>query len=242
MTPQDKPPKTEKPPIQATVTIINPKESTDSSQGGKPKWLETTETIVSSFKIVAWPLVILILLLFLWHPIADTFAKLPDLVSSSTKITIGSFSMEMDRVAKIIGNESLGRLMGGLSTRSIELLIETGNARYHFVGTQMGPTGDMIVLPNELDIEALKELENKNLLEFEQPIDDFMLFIQELDLVQDQSISSVKRYYDVTRPLTDKEISRLENQSYFLTDLGKEAFDLVVSTVVSQLEPPVSTP
>lgn len=240
MAKKKKPPETEKTPVREAVTNINNEESA-SSQSGNTGWLKTTESIISSLKVIAWPLVIIILVASFWNPIYNTIAQLPNLISSASKISVGPFTLEMERVAKAIGNESLGQLMGGLSPRAIELLIETGGARYILVGTDKGPNNNMITLPNEIDIEALKELNNKELLEFNEPLEEFLVFFQSLGLIQDTSISASARYYKTSRPLTKEEINRLEDQMYFLTDLGKEAFDLVVRTISSYLETPTSS-
>jgi len=80
-------------------------------------------------KTIIWPLIIVLVLILYGKQIGRLVKVIPDKVEQSSKMSFGSFSLEIDRAAKTIGNPELANIIKGLSEEAVKKLLELGTKR-----------------------------------------------------------------------------------------------------------------
>ena len=192
--------------------------------------LKQLELFVQLVQALAWPLLILLLFVFLQKPLRRVLAVLPEKISESKKLTVGGLSFELQETAKAAGNPELAQLIGGLSTEAIKKLLRSSGTSHQLVGTYRplnGPTE--YFLPSSEEEAPLLELERQGLLQFTVPYWEFQKFVRSLPLeVNGARLSG--------QPLDGELEKRLFEQGYELTPLGQKAFELVIQAVASELK------
>jgi DNA-binding transcriptional ArsR family regulator len=78
---------------------------------------------------LAWPLVALVAIVAVGGPVRTLVERAVDFLGASSKMSYGSFSLEIDRAAASQGDPKLGALIKGLSSSAIRVLMKTGDAK-----------------------------------------------------------------------------------------------------------------
>lgn len=217
--------------FDACVTLLTARETNQPSGRLSIKHLEV---FVSFMKVMVWPALILILFLWLRGPITKTVEVLPERISKSTKLTVWNLSIEIQQAAQNSGHPELAEIIGELSPRAIETLLRIAKDKHGLVATGDGQS--VYFLPTSEEMDALLELERKGLLRFELPPQDFNNFAQRLPWEINQQTGE----YRPTRPLTQAEKEKLLQQQYYLTDIGRTTFDLIIQVAAQEFHNPAS--
>ena len=121
----------------------------------------TFENINELLKAILWPLIVIIIVFTYHNDISDMFRN-------SSKVSLGSFSMEMQREAKNQGSAELSNIIQELSVLGIKRLLSMGIfGNYGLIGTRReysGHEGGYTLAP---DISSWEELINNGLVETE---------------------------------------------------------------------------
>lgn len=197
---------------------------------------------VSMVKGLAWPL-LLIILVFLYHDsIRKTFDELPNLISHAQKLSVGGLSVEIETQALQKGGVGLAQVLNKLSPKDIEQLLLTGTHYIIIVGTTQRT--DEYTLPNPAVMESLGNLEKNGLVKFTNR-EGHRISLQEFEAKfkalpwakqanQDKMGDSERVTFRLARPLSQDEKFILQTE-YSVTDLGKTAFDSVITAIAQQL-------
>lgn len=98
----------------------------------KSKHLQYFEGVVSLVIAFRWPVLILLFYLLFRGPISESVGLLPQVISQSSKITIGSLALEINQTAQATGNPRLIRAIGGLSPAAIKMLLRIGEGDFEW--------------------------------------------------------------------------------------------------------------
>lgn len=90
----------------------------------------TFEISVELTKAIAWPIVSMIALISFLGPLRSTAKQLPDLVSRSGSISIGSLSIEVERGLRNQASSEVKTALSELSPNGIRELLDTTAAYY----------------------------------------------------------------------------------------------------------------
>jgi hypothetical protein len=194
------------------------------------------EAKIDLIKSIVWPLLALAVFVALIYPTIQILNILPSRIS---EFSVGDLSIKVQQVAKEMNLENLGYTIGELSPTAVEILLTTGESVIQLIPQVNPSTGDtnIIILPSEETMDALMELESKRLLQFSVPMNEYYDLLKNLGFERVEPGNRTDNVlYEIHKVLTDKEIAQLENQTYELTDLGESAFNIIVQSVVTQLE------
>jgi hypothetical protein len=207
----------------------------------------TFENINELLKAILWPLIVIIVLFTYHNDISDMFR-------SSSKVSLGSFSMEMQREAKNKGSAELSKIIQNLSVPGIKRLLSMGTfGSYGLIGQRReysGNEGGYTLAP---DISSWQELVNAELVTTENfKIDELVklfktLKAEEISVFYDEQGSSSTfkdskypyqgtEYFIATSKLTPELLRKLEGYSIILTDSGRKAIDIIVETTAKQIK------
>jgi hypothetical protein len=218
--------------VTATIQLVIPKEAFQPTP--PPKQPSALELVVQLVKAAAWPVLALVVILSIRAPLIRSANLLPKMLEQSTsaKVSAGGLSIEIQRAATAAGIPQLGELIRGLSPEAVELLLDTGKRRQGYVGSSRERE---YTFPSAADKKVLLELKEKGLLAFEMPFEEYEAFVSHLALEPAPGSWGERVGLRATRPLTEEEVRKLRQQTYFLTDRGKKAYDLVLDAVKREL-------
>jgi hypothetical protein len=111
-------------------------------------------------KALAWPIVALVALVAVGGPVRTLLFRAGDVLGASSKVSVGSFSLEVQKAAAKAGDPELGELIRGLGSEAIKLLLNTGESQVTSRG-MFPPEG---IFPGS----AVEDLHRAGLLEFEK--------------------------------------------------------------------------
>lgn len=207
----------------------------------------TFENINEFLKTILWPLIVIIVLFTYHNDISDMFRN-------SSKVSLGSFSMEMQREAKNQGSAELSTIIQELSVPGIKRLLSMGNyGIYGLIGQRREDNlneGGYTLPP---DISNWEELIDADLVGTENfEINEVIKLFKTLKAEEitvyydDQGSSSTFKdskypyqgteYFLATSKLTPENIRKLEGYSIRLTDNGRKALDIIVETTAKQIK------
>lgn len=221
--------------MNATVNLVNDKPPDAINKLELIKWM------IDLVKAMIWPALIVYLFLELKGPLQQVLTELPEKVSEAQKISLGSFSLEVEHQAIQTGGMKLADTLRNLSPQSIAELMQIGNNVNRLVGEGHQESADHFTyfLPGPGFTNILDELAKHGLVKFDVDPQSFDTLVHQLPLKETGGTTGrgerLTVEYTTTRPLTPEEQAQLFKQMYQLTDLGKRAFDSVVSAVVQQL-------
>lgn len=81
-------------------------------------------------RAVAWPLFALVTLVVVGGPLRTLLTRANDVLGASSKVSYGAFSVEVDKIALLMGDRELGTAIRGLSGKAIGCLLSTGSAEW----------------------------------------------------------------------------------------------------------------
>jgi hypothetical protein len=198
-----------------------------------PEETKTTTfgNIVNLIKALAWPTLILYILLYYRQPISETLSLFPNLVRHASKFSAGGVTLEIEQVAQQSGNEQLAVALKGLSPPARKLLLQVGSS-YWAEWSKGAPGGPADYFSP--DRPELDELVKRKLFTFKEDQRTFELWVQTLGKITTSEDSNQrKRELRVSRPLTTEQQLRLTSQEFFLSPLGRKAYDVILDVVVN---------
>jgi hypothetical protein len=172
---------------------------------------------------------VLALVLLFYKPLRSALSRL-------SKVQFGDVSVELNRRALSIGGAELAQSLRAISPQAVRVLIEADpkDKNITLVWTtgygEPGKGPKLLRVPPHEQLDALRELEERGLVEFESQFSDFNEFrriLGELDTWPDENYIPAER-------LEDNERFVLESQFAQLTSLGGKAYDAIIDVVVSQ--------
>ena len=207
------------------------------------------ENINDLIKSLLWPFIILVLFLNYRSEFNDIIRIIPRKLESSSKISMGSLSFEIEKTAKNSGNEELGIIIKNLSEKGIRKLITLGT-EYHRLMLRTEyfekdkPTVEAFVIPEDIDV--YRELERNGLLKPNEPIDNFIEFYKSLNPIEQKFSSSSGLHKDsldltiveltvLASKLSSADNERIKNFGTELSESGKKAFDIIVHVISKQI-------
>lgn len=193
------------------------------------------EAKIELIKSIAWPLLALAVFIALIYPTIQILNILP---SRMSEFSVGDLSIKVQQIAKEMNLEDLGYTIGELSPNAVEIMLNRGKGAMQLIPDVKPSAGSAneVILPSEETMDALVELESKNLLQFSVPMNEYYELLKRLGFEKvEPSNRTHGVVYKTNKALTEDEIAKLENQTYELTDLGKSAFNIIVQSVVNQL-------
>jgi hypothetical protein len=191
-------------------------------------------------KVLTWPLLIVGLLAVYRPPIKRLIASLVSKLEDADSLSIGAFSLEVQRRASDLGSPELARNIGQLSFDAIEVLVRTprtGTMALVSVNDYGAPQG----LPNEYGVplqkalDGLRELDRRKLIVFSEPLEGFLSFLSSTG--ERREANPTVQSNDFTWYASDNEEleKRCRAISYSLTESGLKAVEAISKAVAAQL-------
>lgn len=193
----------------------------------------TFDNINDLLKAILWPLVLVIIIMMYNRDISNMLQK-------SSKVSLGSFSMEMQLQAKINGEEELSKTFLKLSPPAIKYFLSMGQNKTTELVTHISKdASDDTYESYEIAPEILyiKELIDENLVSADTDIDSIMVIFNEGLSSQDNRTDAVVLLAEGIS-LERKKI--LNNSTVTLTENGEKVQNLIVDTLIRQIaNPPI---
>lgn len=231
------PPAEPAPGTESEAPILSRIELILKTPAGEPKARAERQSgivlLVDLAKAVAWPVLIMVLVIVFFAPIRKTLNLVPMKIESASKASIGSMSWEIERQALRQGGPELAQRVGRLSPAAIEELINTQR------DTQVQLASDermLISLPNNDRLIALRELREAGLISFEEPLEGFVDFMTTLPLADQPSVNARRRVLRSVVPLSPQQLTRLGKETYGLTPKGVLAIESILRALAEQLQ------
>jgi hypothetical protein len=208
----------------------------------------TFENINDLIKAVLWPLLIGLVIVSYHDDISAMFRH-------SSKVSIGNFSMEIQRQAANQGSASLSLVINDLSVTGIKRLLTMGNFGSHgLVGrsrSYQGYNGEIYrIAPKAEDWE---ELEKANLVKYDNgTLDEAIELFKKLGAHEHKIYSNNEGRHSYTKSpeytkegieyilpvksITPEEKERIEDFRVSLTDKGKKALQIIIESTANQIK------
>lgn len=212
----------------------------------------TFEKINDLLKTILWPFIVIGILLVYNVELGKIISLIPQKLESSSKISVGSFSFEIEKTAKKYGNDQLAQSITKLSEKGIIKLLTLGSGRHSIMvrGEEFENDSKIETFSLPFDYEALLELEAQKLLEADEPMEDFASFFMGLNpdrkkvfvspdgsrtYRQNESDEEKTKYTISVSKLNQREVERIDRMGVKLSKTGKEAFEIIVQVVGQQI-------
>lgn len=199
------------------------------------------ENIIELIRVTMWPLIVIIVLIFFYSDVKN-------LINKSSKVSVGSFSMEIQREAQDQGSAKLGELIVNLNEKELKLLLS--NAQVGIFGL-IGRNNENFSLTENTVI--WKNLEKSGLVEFNFNINEVENYLLKLGAKKEEwfftedgkSSTQIKdqdhrvKTYIYILPVKNVSASdqrQLESYNISLTDKGRKAIDIITNSVIEQLK------
>lgn len=190
---------------------------------------KTFEIVVDLIKAISWPLLLVILVLCYRDSIGRIADELPELFSHAREVKVGSVSFTVEQEAQY-SNPKLAEALKGLSPEARKILLQTSLNTTHILWSKTTHDSKVSYYDAWADRDgALKELAKRNLIQFKEDPNSFAKFIKDIGL---QKAGNESNEYTATRAISSDEEQRLLAQGFFLSDLGKQAYNLIIDVVV----------
>jgi hypothetical protein len=140
-----------------------------------PQKSSKMDQFISLAKAVSWPVVVLVLYFQLRVPITKLFEELPKALSQSSKLTIGSLSVDIQR-SVALSDSHLAEKLKGLSEGDIQELLDLYPNGWGWVGSSDDKTHYYFTKEDKID--RWKKLEKLGLVTFTMAPDAFLKEIE----------------------------------------------------------------
>lgn len=202
----------------------------------RPDRYRTTADLVMG---LAWPMLVLGILLAYNGPVGEAIQLLLAKLERANRVEVGGLQFEIVEQARASGNPELVERLQGVRPDEVRLLLETGRSHVRLVG--MRDASQTFSLPDRMELGALRALEARGLIRFEEPLNEFLSWLHGesfLSVRPAEGIDEMRLHFKARGDLNDREAARLRNQSYQLTPLGKSAWESVLGAINQQLAAP----
>lgn len=197
--------------------------------------VDSLTLLLLTVKAISWPAVALIVFFAVNGPLVEVLDRIPDLISGSTKISYGGFSMEVARTARELGSPELAGLVGGLSATAIDKVLMSTPGRtqtYVYTATFLEDGREVarrLAVPSGEELRALNELEAKGLITFKRDRGEFEHLLR-VKLTTVRANGSVT--YEWKNTPSKEEEREIQSQGYELSPRGQRARELLARTLV----------
>ena len=162
------------------------------------------ENVNDLIRATMWPLIVLIFF-FAYNTEFNKIIKLiPDRLEQSSKISIGSLSFEIERTAKLTGNEELADIVKNLSEDGIRKLLTLGTGSHALIahGSFIEGSISETSFNTPPDLDVLLELEKNGLIKGDEPLDKFWFSLK---------VSILKKIWEIRRKMDQLQSKDTKN-------------------------------
>ncbi len=211
------------------------------------------ENVNDLLKAALWPIIAVIVFFSYKDDIGKVIGIIPKKFEDSSKITMGSITLEIEKTARSSGNAELGKIIKNLSERGISKLLTLGQSShmvmYNTANSHGGPEEHNFKTPSDMDV--LLELEKNGLLTGDGSVEEFFDFVKSLDHTTEvvyaypdgtESQSSSDDAFRVERLkiehaiLSKQQYKKLDDYTVRLSDDGRKAFEIVIKVIADQIK------
>jgi hypothetical protein len=207
------------------------------------------DSITNLIKTIVWPLIFLLIFLSYKSEFNRVIELIPLKFAESTRVSLGTFTLEIQETAKSTGNDELGDVITNLSEAAVRKLLSLGTERRSIIirGSEDGE----YILPD--DYEVYLELQNKGLLDSDEPLLEFFNFFLSLSpeaniryrnsrgqlssLMDHPTDSQIIQYKlnvnDIT--FSKEREEKIEGLTVKASEKGQEALEILLEVITSQL-------
>ncbi len=186
--------------------------------------------------LISWPVVVIVFILFNTGSINKLTERI---VNESTSLNIaGAIEVELEKQARIIGDEELVSALNGISQLSLEILVRIPSADTRMRFISFSQRGDEVVYrtPSEDVFNALIELEQAGLIESPRSISDYKEFLDNIDWEPSlDPLDDRRQSFTRDEHLPEEIEAEMDDIYYELTERGELAAQAVLNTFVSLL-------
>ena len=231
--------------VERRISSIESKVATKA-----PEEKQWPKALVEVVKIVfaGWPVFGLVFLFLFYQPLSTAINAIPDKVKGAEEMSVLGVSLKttIRKEAEKIGALQLSQTLPALTPAAVELLMRGERDRNYLMSYSPGPGPrdvESVSFPNEQLLTTLEELESKRLVTL---IRDFDTEITIKQLREDiaafkklhpgSEARSYRRERSEWKFNEPREVD-VPNPMWALTDLGKQAVEVIVNAVSTQLVP-----
>lgn len=188
---------------------------------------------IALIKAAAWPVVVLVLYSQLHVPITKLFEELPKALSQSSKLSVGSLSIEIQRSLKL-SDPLLADKLKGLSESEIQELLDLYPLGWQWIGHSNDKTHYYFTRQERIDV--WKKLNARGLVTFNKTPE---AFTKEIDRYPWTSKTTEE---GVLKSPTNAQVLFLEDQATDLSDDGKKVITAAFGVMVRAMAEEGKTP
>lgn len=213
------------------------------------------ENINDLIRSLIWPFIILLVFIIYGSEINQIIKLIPKKIETSSKISVGSISLEIEKSAKQIGNAELGEIIKNLSESGIRKLLTLGTGRFNIIlrceYREKTESEKAFSLPH--DISVLEELEKNGLIKSNDnmSLESFIAFFKRKKPIEriwygDPNASystspetkTTQKFSEFTLPfskLNQQEYKLIDGYDIELSENGRKAYEIIVQVVSEQI-------
>jgi hypothetical protein len=174
--------------------------------------------------------VVLFIYFQLRHPIRTIFEELPTLVSHSSKLSVGSVSLEIQNALSNAGDTALAYKLKGISESEFTTLLDLESGSHYWFG--ISDNKKEVWLPPPDTINAWLDLKRRGLVDLSVPPDEFEKVISSFKFSSQLASASVVQ---LPKPLTDEQVQKLRAQTVKVNDEGEKVVHAALRLFLNQL-------
>jgi hypothetical protein len=201
--------------------------------------MKEIKIIIHLIEALAWPGVVLYIVISFHAPLKNLLEQLAKKFSeaSKSKFSFGSLSLELESRLQQQGAGNLAETARKLSRGAFDLILRLGDTNHTYgFGSNVN---NLYYLPDYKMTATVLELNQARLLNFPEPPEEFLRFVQTHSLVKhiaDPSGTNVLGHVVLPKEgLTDVERNRIEHMNFRLNEEGKRVHDALLEILLVQL-------
>lgn len=198
--------------------------------------MEQLKTIIDLVTSLVWPGIIMWVLFYFRNQIKRLLDLLPSKLNQASKISVGSFSLEIEEKLKELGMSDLTETMHTLSREAYELIIKLGNTSsyYHLISQSWSNDGtSYFSLPSDKELKFYKEIEEKGIIEFSEPLDEIVEKFKKFKNCKKRSVPD-PTWSILAVDLPEDAKEQFKNIMYNLTNKGKRIYDAMFDIIINE--------
>jgi hypothetical protein len=177
--------------------------------------------------LITWPIFLIILLVLFYSPLNRIITVFTTKIEKSYEVSVGSLTFKLQQKALESGNLELAKIIKGLSDEEIKWILKIGNGSHRVIGSNDGGSGITSKYHLGNSIESWIILQNMNLLDSNINLIDYKKYFY--------SLQPVNNYISKNK-LTQQEEQKLLKNSVHLSESGKQAYNIILSTVSEMIK------
>lgn len=197
--------------------------------------MEYYRITIELIKAVAWPLLVLYILIRYRVPLRRLILMIPQKLEHATKVSIGSLALEMQATLTNIGDVDLALEVPKLSREAYETILTlTENENILTLITfSGGQGGERLKLASPEEMEVALELERVGLIQGPEPIENFLTFAKSLP--HKKSLLGGATTWILRDSVKEEEFLRLMRFYCRITPKGRKLYEVMIDVILSSL-------